>query len=135
VQGFEKQQKSQPDTQPTSKRQRRGAPVSYCDNRSYAGKGAVWEDLSDAGKAKRATQIVDQLKGHASDEAAFDEMISRAICNPRLAGSCAAQAQRQHKQAGVKDEICERVKSVLQELKQSKVTSSVSTTATCKLRC
>ena len=98
--------------------------VDYCDTRAYAGKGALWEDLANAGKAKRATQIVDQLKGYAADDAAFDGMISRIIYNPRLAGCSTAQAQRKHGQAELKDEICQRVKAALQQLKQSKVASS-----------
>ena len=122
VQDFDKQSNDAP---PTSKRPKRAAnTVGYCDTRAYAGKGALWEDLADAGKAKRATQIVDQLKGYAADDAAFDDMISRIICNPRLAGCSTAQAQRKHGQAELKDEICQRVKAALQQLKQSKVASS-----------
>lgn len=122
VQDFDKQSNDAP---PTSKRPKRAAnTVDYCDTRAYAGKGALWEDLANAGKAKRATQIVDQLKGYAADDAAFDDMISRIICNPRLAGCSTAQAQRKHGQAELKDEICQRVKAALQQLKQSKVASS-----------
>ena len=128
VQGFEQQQQLSPNTVPqTSKRPRRAAainPIDYNQKRKYAGKNARWENLSGYGKANRITHIVDQLRAHAATEEAFDEMITRVMCNPRLASTRAAQAQVQHGRAELQEEICKRVKTALQELKLSKVTST-----------
>lgn len=130
AQGFDVQgigQKNSTQAAPnTSKRPRRSAAttVDYCHTRTYAGKDALWEDLTSAGKAKRLTEIVNQLQDYAADESAFDEMVSRIVCHPRLTGFTVAQSKKESVNAKLKSQICDRVKAALQELKRSKVTST-----------